>query len=176
MLVELGLLSGELDIGAPLGVPPYIPIAVGVSFASLGAGLLSGSGGLPFVFGALLAWWVISPVAVAMGWVPAAAEVGGGSVAAYENFLTWDVGYYGMLRPMGIGILIGGALSGVVASFPAIRAALKGLSMASKAGGSSDERAAACSTVASASRWCSSAPPSCPALTSPSCRRSSSLW
>ncbi len=140
VFVELGALPQELDIGAALGVPAYIPIAVGVSFASIGAGLLSGSGGLPFVFGALLAWWVISPVAVGMGWVPTPADVGlAGPTEAYEQFITWDVGYFGMLRPMGIGILIGGALSGVIASFPAIRAALKGLSMASKAGGSSDE-------------------------------------
>ncbi|MCA9545921.1 MAG: OPT/YSL family transporter, partial [Myxococcales bacterium] len=140
VLVELGWLPQEIDLGAPLGIPAYIPIAVGVSFASIGAGLLSGVGGLPFVFGALLAWWVISPVAVGMGWVPTPADVGlaaGGD--AYEQFITWDVGYFGMLRPMGIGILIGGALSGVIASFPAIRAALKGLSMASKAGGGGDE-------------------------------------
>lgn len=140
VLVEMGVLHQEIDIGAALGVPAYIPIAVGVSFASIGAGLLSGKGGLPFVFGALLAWWIISPVAVFSGWVPSPADVGlATETGAYEQFITWDVGYFGMLRPMGIGILIGGALSGVIASFPAIRAALKGLSAASKSVGGSDE-------------------------------------
>lgn len=144
VLVELHVLPHEINIGGPLGLPQYIPIAVGVSFASIGAGLLSGKGGVPFVIGGLLAWWVISPIAVSAGWVPTAAQMGlDGTHAlgkgAYEGFVTWDAGYFGMLRPMGIGILIGGALSGVIASFPAIRAALKGLSMASKSGTGSDE-------------------------------------
>ena len=49
-----------------------------------------------------------------------------------------------MLRPIGIGILIGGALSGVVASFPALKSAIASLSSAAKAGpGGSDELPAA---------------------------------
>jgi uncharacterized oligopeptide transporter (OPT) family protein len=45
-----------------------------------------------------------------------------------------------MLRPLGIGILIGGALSGVVASFPALKSAVTSLAQASKndAGGSDE--------------------------------------
>lgn len=143
VVVELGLLPQELDLGAPLGLPAWFPIAVGVSFASIGAGMLSGSGGLPFVFGALLAWWIIAPVAVSLGWVPTPEEVGlAAPTEAYEQYLTWPVAYYGMLRPLGIGVLIGGALSGVIASFPAIRAALKGLSAAGKTAGGSDELSA----------------------------------
>jgi uncharacterized oligopeptide transporter (OPT) family protein len=64
--------------------------------------------------------------------LPAAPE-------GYDSFLAWDVGYAQMLRPLGIGILIGGALSGVIASFPAIRAALKGLSQAAKTGQGAEE-------------------------------------
>jgi uncharacterized oligopeptide transporter (OPT) family protein len=45
-----------------------------------------------------------------------------------------------MLRPLGIGILIGGALSGVVASFPALKSAVTSLSSAAKGpAGGSDE-------------------------------------
>jgi hypothetical protein len=40
-----------------------------------------------------------------------------------------------MLRPVGIGILIGGALAGVIAAFPAIRAAVKTLSSATRMAG-----------------------------------------
>lgn len=130
----------EMEIGVMLGVPSYIPIAIGVSFASLGAGLLSGRGGLPFVFGGMLAWWVIAPVSVALGWVPTPEDMQLASTPeGYDAFVQWPVAYSEMLRPLGIGILIGGAISGVIASAPAISAALKGLSAASKAGGSSDE-------------------------------------
>lgn len=134
------LLPEEIEIGAMLGLPAYIPIAVGISFASIGAGLLSGRGGLPFVFGGMLAWWVIAPASVAMGWIPTPDTMGlEGTPDGYDSFVAWEVGYAAMLRPLGIGILIGGALSGVVASFPAIRAALKGLSQAAKSAGGSDE-------------------------------------
>ena len=46
-----------------------------------------------------------------------------------------------MLRPLGIGVLIGGALAGVVASFPALSSAIKSLSQAAKVGvrGGSEE-------------------------------------
>ena len=60
--------------------------------------------------------------------------------AAYDDWVTWEVLYGQMLRPLGIGVLIGGALSGVVASFPALKSAIKSLSNASKtAAGGSDE-------------------------------------
>ncbi len=130
----------EIEIGVMLGVPSYIPIAVGVSFASLGAGLLSGRGGLPFVFGGMLAWWVISPLMVGMGWAPTLMDMGlPEGTDGYDGFIQWPVAYSEMLRPLGIGILIGGALSGVIASAPAIVAALKSLNAASKSGSGSDE-------------------------------------
>lgn len=138
--IGLGVIPEEIDIGSMLGAPPWLPIAVGISFASIGSGLLSGKGGLPFVFGAILAWWVLAPASVWLGWVPSPSDVGlDRATEAYDAFIAGDVAYSSMLRPLGIGILIGGALSGVVASFPAVRAALRGLSQAAKAGTGSDE-------------------------------------
>lgn len=133
---SIHLIPHELSLNESLGIPAYIPVAFYMSFASLGAGLLAGKGGLPFVFGGILAWWLISPVAVSTGWVP---DTG---VAGQE---TWQAGtiFGSMLRPLGIGILIGGALASVVASFPALRSAIKSLQSAAKtaaAGGrTSDE-------------------------------------
>lgn len=132
-----------LDVGAMLDVPPWFPIAVYGSFASFGAGLLSGRGGMPFVLGALLAWWVISPVAVSLGWVPVLDE----SLVAVDpaTYDGWRAGavYSTMLRPLGIGVLIGGALSGVLMSLPALKSALKSLSSAAQTrgvgGGKSEE-------------------------------------
>ena len=130
-----GAIPEIFAIGTAVGLPAHVPLAVGISFASIGAGLLSGRGGLPFVFGGMLAWWVISPVAFGMGWVPTPADVGlAASSASYDAWSTMDVLYTEMLRPLGIGILIGGALSGVVASFPALRSALLGLAKAARAG------------------------------------------
>ncbi len=118
-----GLLEHE-ELNFSFGlIPAYFAPAISLSLMNVGAGLLAGRGGLPFVIGGLVAWWVISPAAVNMGWVPVDAD---------------QVGYvYGqMLRPLGIGVLIGGALMGVIVSFPAIKSAIKSLADARKSAGS----------------------------------------
>lgn len=130
LLVGLGVLADAVDVGSVLGLPAYLPIVIAVSFAAVGAGLLSGRGGLPFVLGGVLAWWGLAPAAVGLGWVPGVERMNISAAAAsgWEDFAAWDVAYAAMLRPLGIGILIGGALAGVVASLPALRAAIAGLS------------------------------------------------
>ncbi len=137
----LDLIPDEMNFGAWADLPAWISLSIAVSFASLGAGLLSGRGGLPFVFGGILAWWLIAPLAVVWGMVPTPQEMAGvRSHPGYDEWVTWEVLYGQMLRPLGIGILIGGALSGVVASFPALKSAVVSLSSASKLGpGGSDE-------------------------------------
>ena len=64
---NLHLIPEELNLGGAFGLTWYLPLVIYISFASLGAGLLSGAGGLPFVLGGVLAWWVISPIAVILG-------------------------------------------------------------------------------------------------------------
>ncbi|NCG21563.1 MAG: peptide transporter, partial [Rhodobacterales bacterium] len=126
--VNLGFMPEELDLGHGLGLPAFIPFALYISAANFGAGLLSGKGGLPFALGGVLAWWLISPVAVAMGWVPPHDAMAVGDVAG------WQAGevYGQMLRPLGIGMLIGGALAGVVAAGPAVVGALRSLTAAAE--------------------------------------------
>ncbi len=129
---KLLLISGWIDIPGVLEyeefnfgfgvIPEYLAPAIYLSLMNIAAGLLSGRGGLPFFAGGILAWWVISPVAVNMGWLP---EVSTG--ASQVGFL-----YGKMLRPLGIGALIGGALMGVVMTFPAIKSALLSLANATK--------------------------------------------
>jgi len=132
------LIPEQLTVGEWIGLPAWLPVSLGISFASIGAGLLAGRGGLPFVFGGMLAWWVISPLAINLGWVPSAEAVGVAASAAWTEWAS-AVLYGQMLRPLGIGILIGGALSGVIASMPALKAALAGLSRASSVSGAIQE-------------------------------------
>ena len=109
-------------------IPKSFYPVVYLSLMNLAAGMLAGRGGLPFFLGGILSWWVISPFAGGAGWVP---EGMSGDAAVGYTFST-------MIRPLGIGTLVGGALMGVVMSFPAITSALRSLSMAtktSKAGG-----------------------------------------
>lgn len=139
----------DLDLGAMIGLTPYLPFVLGISFASIGAGLLAGSGGLPFVAGAVLAWWIISPLVFQMDLLPSLqldtllqgiSDIGD---HASQQRLLFDfqnqILYQSMLRPVGIGILIGGALSGVIASFPALKSAIKSLSMVKASSSSGPE-------------------------------------
>ena len=136
VMIEVGgrqipfILEEELYFG--LGViPDYLTPIIALSLMNIAAGLLAGRGGLPFFFGGALAWWVLAPVAVSAGWVPPSSAPFGG---VYDH-PQWGVLYGTMIRPLGIGVLIGGALAGVVVSFPAIKSALKSLSSATKSAG-----------------------------------------
>ena len=121
----------ELFFGMGI-LPDHVSPVVSLSLMNIAAGLLAGRGGLPFFLGGAISWWVISPVAVSSGWLPESIPV-----ESYSGIL-----YSKMLRPLGIGTLIGGALMGVVMAFPAIVGAFRSLAAATKsgaAGGGSDE-------------------------------------
>ena len=119
--------SGILALGTSLSL----------SMANFGAGLLSGRGGLAFAVGGVLSWWIIAPFIVGMDLIapgPDGAMPTGGAL--------WGAVYGGSLRPVGIGVLIGGALAGVVMSYPALKGAIKSLRAAAKLakqGASADE-------------------------------------
>ncbi len=112
----------NLTLNGMLPIPDYLAPYLYLSLMNIAAGLLAGRGGLSFFAGGVLAWWVVSPVAVALNWVPLDAHG-----MADSGFI-----YGKMLRPLGIGALMGGALMGVVMTFPAIKSAIVSLMNASK--------------------------------------------
>lgn len=118
-----GIIGEELHFGFHV-IPDYVSPVVYLSLMNVAAGLLAGRGGLPFFAGGALAWWVIAPTAVQLGWTPPATQEPSGFI------------YSSMLRPLGIGALVGGALMGVVMSFPAIKSALRSLATAARTAGS----------------------------------------
>ncbi|QDV65651.1 OPT family oligopeptide transporter [Crateriforma conspicua] len=120
-----GIAEEELLFGFGI-IPAYWAPAVYLSLMNMAAGMLAGRSGLPFLLGGLISWWLISPTAVASGWIPADLAVDETAGFIYSK----------MLRPLGIGVLIGGALMGVVTSFPAIKGAIGSLASATKTAGS----------------------------------------
>jgi uncharacterized oligopeptide transporter (OPT) family protein len=120
-----------VDMGKALRLPPQFQLVFAIAPFALGAGFITGRPGLMVLAGGILAYFVLAPLAFAMGWLPGARTPDQAAGAAFVAFN----------RPLGIGLLLGGALMGVVASLPAIREALKGVVAASKvrSGGGAEE-------------------------------------
>lgn len=128
------LMNEELNISFGI-IPDYFAPVLYLSLMNVAAGLLSGKGGLPFFIGGILAWWVVSPMAVTLDWIQPAsvmelAEFTEGAVA--DGTSTFGLLYSDMIRPLGIGTLIGGALMGVITAFPAIKSAFQSLASAAR--------------------------------------------
>ena len=101
---------------------------------ALGAGYLTGRPGLYVLAGGILAYFLINPLAYRLGWVPetfTAAQVPGYAFNAFN-------------RPLGIGLLLGGALLDLAAERP------PQLVAAAAAAASAASAAAAAAALASA--------------------------
>ena len=121
-LVHLHLIPETIDFGRLLHMPSYITNVWAISLLSLGAGFISGRAGLAVLIGGVLAKWIIAPIAIWSGWVPDTVpmEDAVGFIHAHMN------------RPVGIGMLIGGAVMGIILTFPSIAEAFSSLRRASK--------------------------------------------
>lgn len=122
-LTKLGLpfgLPATVDVGAALGLPPYVENVWALSLLGAGIGFIAGRNGLFVLAGGVLAYWVLTPLVVNLGWAP--QGLSGHAVASYVHSH--------MTRPLGIGMLVGGSLMGVVLALPAIGAAFRSMRQA----------------------------------------------
>ncbi len=113
---------GEFDLGGLIGMPDYMNGIWAVSLMMIGVGFLSGKGGLFFVIGGYVCYWILAPVLDSLGYFQL-AEMG----AAAPGFLRGE-----LFRPLGIGMLVGGAVIGVVLAGPLIVGAIRSMQAASK--------------------------------------------
>ncbi len=136
-------IPATVDIGYWMGLPSYIDNVWAISLFCLGAGFISGRPGLVVLAGGILAYWMIAPFAMKQGWVPEnlvqtfQSQSGSEKISAGHEISGW---IHEMInRPIGIGMLIGGALIGIILSAPSIKASLSSLKRIDLKGGGSDE-------------------------------------
>lgn len=122
---DLIVQDDRVDVGRWLGLPDQMQLVFAIAPFAIGAGYLTGKAGLFVLAGGVLAYLVINPVLFGMGWLP-------GTVRAHE---APDFVFGTINRPLGIGLLLGGAMMGVIASLPAIRSAFKSIAAAGGARG-----------------------------------------
>jgi uncharacterized oligopeptide transporter (OPT) family protein len=121
--LDLGAWIMATDLGAKLWNPAFSFTWAIAPFA-LGAGFITGRPGLVVLSGGLLAYFIIAPVAFDSGWMPADVDAAGAAGWALTN----------INRPLGIGLLTGGAFVGLLFAFPAMGTALKSLARAGGGG------------------------------------------
>jgi len=115
----------DWNVGARLGLPDYMNGIWYLSLMTVGVGFIAGRGGIAFIIGGFVAYWFLSPMLAMTGSFP--ADAAGGDPGLMRVLL---------YRPLGIGMLIGGAIMGVILAFPLIVSAIR--SMQKAAGVSSD--------------------------------------
>lgn len=116
------LLTGFSDwnLGQLIGLPVYMNGIWYISLLTLGVGYIAGRGGVFFIVGGFVSYWFLAPLLAAQGILP----------STDPNALRVM-----LFRPLGIGMLIGGALAGFVLAFPLIVSAIRSMQSAAKLGG-----------------------------------------
>lgn len=134
--IPFGIIPSEVDLRPYFGLPPDIVNIWAISMFSLGAGFISGRPGLVVLAGGILAYWIITPMATLQTWIPSDISVPFHTsrldearfdehVQLGRDISNWV--HSQINRPLGIGMLIGGALIGILLSLPAIKASIVSL-------------------------------------------------
>lgn len=121
------------NIGAITGLPDYMNGVWYLSLLTIGTGFIAGRGGVAFIIGGFVAYWFLSPMLSLTDRFPMDAV---GEAIRDPNQLRLL-----LYRPLGIGMLIGGAMTGVALALPLIISAIRAMQNASdvKTAASSDE-------------------------------------
>jgi len=115
----------DWNLGALLHMPAYMNGIWYLSLLTVGVAFLAGRGGFFFIVGGYVCYWVLAPVLAHTGAFPppeVATEAGG-----IANWLRLT-----LFRPVGIGMLVGGALTGIVLALPLVASAIKSMQSAAK--------------------------------------------
>ena len=112
------------NLGALIGLPEYMNGIWYLSLMTIGVGFIAGRGGIAFIIGGFVAYWFVSPLLSLTGGFP--FNEAGEIVNAPGDLRLL------LYRPLGIGMLIGGAIMGVILAFPLILSAIRSMQKASK--------------------------------------------
>jgi putative OPT family oligopeptide transporter len=115
-------------LGQHLGMPDYMNGIWFVSLLTIGIGFIAGKGGLCFVIGGYACYWILAPILSSMNLLPSAEQLQelGQTMPGYLRI--------GLFRPVGIGMLVGGALAGIALALPLIISAIRSMQSAAKTG------------------------------------------
>jgi putative OPT family oligopeptide transporter len=137
LLIGGALLSGGLhavsqasgvenfDLGSLIGMPGYMNGVWYLSLLTIGVGYIAGKGGVAFIIGGYVCYWLLAPMLAGLDQFP--VDPATGEVTDLPNDLRLL-----LFRPVGIGMLIGGAVAGVAMAFPMIVSAVRSMQNAAR--------------------------------------------
>ena len=96
-----------------------------LSLLTIGVGYIAGKGGVAFIIGGYVCYWILAPMLSGLEMFP--VDPASGAVTSEPNALRLL-----LFRPVGIGMLIGGAVAGVAMAFPMIVSAIRSMQNAAK--------------------------------------------
>src|SRR5210317_1154773 len=114
----------DWNLGVLIGMPEYMNGIWYLSLMTVGVGFIAGRGGIAFIIGGFVAYWFLSPLLSVMGAFPLDAA---GETINQPGPLRLL-----LYRPLGIGMLIGGAIMGVILASPLIVSAIKSMKKAAQ--------------------------------------------
>jgi putative OPT family oligopeptide transporter len=124
VLVILFNPAGNFDLGSLLGLPQYMNAVWFLSLLTIGVGYIAGKGGIAFIIGGFCCYWFLAPIMGGFDLFPADAT---GAIINTPGPLRLQ-----LFRPVGIGMLIGGAIAGVALALPLILSAVRSMQDAAK--------------------------------------------
>jgi putative OPT family oligopeptide transporter len=113
------------DLGAAIGMPDYMNGVWYLSLLTIGVGYIAGKGGIAFIIGGYVCYWLLAPMLSGFDLFP--IDPATGQVTGDPEDLRLL-----LFRPVGIGMLIGGAVAGVAMAFPMIVSAIRSMQSAAK--------------------------------------------
>ncbi|KAA3609764.1 MAG: oligopeptide transporter OPT family protein [Calditrichaeota bacterium] len=125
----------DFHLGEMIGMPDYMNGVWYISLLTFGAAYIAGKGGIFFIVGGFVSYWILAPIMASTGIIPT-PEVLTAAGQDMPDYLRLQ-----LFRPVGIGMLIGGALMGIVLALPLILSAIKSMQQSGKlkTGASQDE-------------------------------------
>jgi putative OPT family oligopeptide transporter len=123
------------NLGRLIGMPVYMNGVWYISLMTIGVAFIAGKGGFCFIIGGFVCYWILAPLLNLLNILPSpeALETLEVNMPEYLRIT--------LFRPVGIGMLVGGALTGIVLALPLIISAVRSMQKAaqSKTAHSKDE-------------------------------------
>lgn len=117
----------DLHVGDWLGIPAdfaYLNLMFYASLLTVGVGFIAGRGGIAFIVGGFVCYFFLAPMLDLTGMLP--LDDAGNKITDANTLRVT------LFRPTGIGMLIGGAVVGVLFALPLIRSAVKSMQNSAK--------------------------------------------